>query len=223
MCTIAETPRLPEHCIAYAYIMEWDRVFPDKKLDKDDPEHMKWIYEVALERANRFGIEGVTLFKTLGVVKNIIPAVASTNAIISACCVNEVWKLLTFGSQSMNNYYMYMGSEDIYTTTFEYGKLATCLVCSEANQVRDLTIAKDWLLSDFMQHLSDSSLFQLKKPSLTSDRSTLYMQKPPQLEQITRPNLNKLFSELIASGEVITVTDPMLTDVVLSFRIHFSD
>lgn len=57
------------------------------KQDTDNEEHMKWINEIALERSKQFKIEGVTLMLTAGVVKNIIPAVASTNAIIAGMCV----------------------------------------------------------------------------------------------------------------------------------------
>ena len=61
-------------------------------IDTDNPKHMKWLYQVALQRAKEFKIDGVTFKKTQGVLKNIIPAIASTNAIIAAACANEVFQ-----------------------------------------------------------------------------------------------------------------------------------
>ena len=110
ICTVKETPRLPEHCVAYGLMVAWEKEFPDKpKPDTDSPEDMKWLYECAKTRAEAYNIQGVTYNLTLGVAKNIIPAIASTNAIISAACTNEVVKILTGSNLKMDNYYQYMG------------------------------------------------------------------------------------------------------------------
>lgn len=90
-------------------MIEWPEHFPDRKLDGDSPEDMKWVCDKATERAKAFNIEGVTYRLTMGVVKNIIPAVASTNALVSAACVNETLKILTGCNYKMDNYMQYMG------------------------------------------------------------------------------------------------------------------
>jgi ubiquitin-activating enzyme E1 C len=64
-------------------------------VDKDSYEDLQWIFNEARKRGEEFGIQGVTHKLTLGVVKNIIPAIASTNAIIAASCVTELFKILT--------------------------------------------------------------------------------------------------------------------------------
>lgn len=86
LCTIASTPRLPEHCIEYVKLIQWekDNIF-QCPLDGDDPEHVSWVFEKAQERANKFNITGLSYRLVQGVLKHIIPAVSSTNAGIFFC------------------------------------------------------------------------------------------------------------------------------------------
>ena len=223
MCTIAETPRIPEHCIAYAFVLEWERTFPGKKLDKDSPADMQWVYERALARAEKYKIDGVTYFKTLGVVKNIIPAVASTNAIIAAACVAEALKVLTYCSQSLNTYFMYMGAQGVYTSSFEYQKKDDCVVCSDSAVPRPLNMSGGSSLSDLIRVLCEDPVLQLKSPSIAGEAASLYMQKPPSLEAALRANLSKPLRDLVQSGEVLTVTDPVLGHAAVQIRLGLGE
>lgn len=62
---------------------------------------------------------------------------------------------------------------------------------------------------------------QIRRPSISFGTKNLYLQAPPQLEQATRPNLEKTLGELMTSGDVLTVTDAGLP-FSLSLAIDFS-
>jgi len=219
LCTIADTPRLPEHCITWAFVLQWPKIFPEKKLDADSPHDMKWVYQTALERAQKFGIQGVTYMLTLGVVKNIIPAVASTNAIVAAATVNEAFKLLTFASQTLNNYMMYMGTHSIYSHAFIYEKKDDCPVCSSL--IKTITMCPTTSLNSFLQSLCTGT-YRLSNPSaVSSSNKTLYMPNPPALEKATRINLDKLMKDLVMDGEDIVITDAILGHTSLTVKVTY--
>jgi NEDD8-activating enzyme E1 len=76
----------------------------------------------------------------MGVVKNIIPAVASTNALISAACVLECLKLLTGFNTRMDNYMQYLGQTRVSVSTLPYEKKESCLVCGRVAQTLDVNV-----------------------------------------------------------------------------------
>jgi ubiquitin-activating enzyme E1 C len=171
ICTIANTPRLPEHCIEWASVLEWPKVWGDVKYDTDNPEHITWLYERAAERAKQFNITGVTYSLTQGVVKNIIPAIASTNAVIAgtfnkcfysifmilihriASCCNEAFKLATEVAPYLNNYMMYTGNDGIYTYTFEHQKKPECPVCG--SEVSTVHLKPSMKIEEFIDWLKE--------------------------------------------------------------------
>lgn len=214
LCTIANTPRLPEHCIEYVKVIQWEKQNPfGVPLDGDDPQHIGWIYERALERSNEFNITGVTYRLVQGVVKHIIPAVASTNAVIAAACALEVFKLATSCYDSMANYLNFNDLDGIYTYTYEAEKSENCLACSNTPQPLPIEDPNTTTLEDVIKLLCDSPRFQLKSPALTTvmkdgKRRTLYMSGVKSIEEATRKNLTQSLGELgLHDGQQLTVTD----------------
>ncbi|KIV90271.1 hypothetical protein B0A52_03704 [Exophiala mesophila] len=221
LCTLATIPRQPQHCIEWAHIMAWDEQRKDEPLDTDDPEHITWLYNQALARAKEFNIQGVTYSMTQGVVKNIIPAIASTNAIIAAACCNEALKIATSCAPFLENYVMYTGDSNeggLYTYTFAAEKKDDCPVCG--NLAQNVTVDPDITLENFLTGLAERADAQLKKPSIRTEARTLYVQAPKSLEEQTRPNLKRKLRELVTDGEEVGVSDSAF-QISFKYRMVF--
>nr|POF19895.1 isoform 2 of nedd8-activating enzyme e1 catalytic subunit [Quercus suber] len=222
LCTLASIPRQPQHCIEWAHIIKWEEERKDITLDTDDPEHITWLYQTALSRAKEYKISGVTYSMTQGVVKNIIPAIASTNAIVAASSCNEAFKIVTsaapfLGNPGENNYMLYTGDSSIYTYTFEHQKKDDCPVCG--NLPKDILLNPDSTLGEFVEGLAERPEAQLKKPNLRTEAKTLYYSSPVSLQEQTKPNLHRKLVDLLAEGEEMAVSDPSLA---IDFRFKAS-
>lgn len=219
LCTIATIPRQPQHCIEWAHQIAWQEKRKDDTFDSDDMEHISWVYNAAMERAQQFHIHGVTFQMTQGVVKNIIPAIASTNAVIAASTTSEVLKIATSCNPYLENYMMYAGEEGVYTYTFEAEKKPDCPVCG--NLARKMNVDPNATLGDFIDSLGERAEAQLKKPSLRTEEKTLYQRFPPQLEEHTRPNLKLKLRELVEDAQEVAVSDPAYT-IDFRYRVIFN-
>lgn len=224
LCTLATIPRQPQHCIEWAHIIKWEEERKDIQLDTDEPEHITWLYQKALSRAEEFGISGVTYSMTQGVVKNIIPAIASTNAVIAASCCNEAFKLLStsappLGLPGTNNYMQYTGDAGVYTFTFEHEKKDDCPVCG--NLPMELNVDPEQTLEELIESFAARPESQLKKPSLSTEEKSLYLAAPASLEEQTRPNLKRKLKDLLSDGDQIAVSDPAYT-ISFRYNVHFS-
>lgn len=213
LCTIASTPRLPEHCIEYVKIIQWEKENPfTADLDGDDPQHVSWVYEKAQERANQFNITGLSYRLVQGVLKNIIPAVASTNAVVAASCVSEIFKLATSCYETYNNFLLFNDVDGVFSYVFEAEKKENCITCSNVPRLVEFADAQSVTLQELIDFLCNDHAFQLKEPGLTTSidgkNKTLFMSSVKSIAERTRLNLKLSLAELnIANGQEITVAD----------------
>merc|ERR1711991_1027399 len=181
-CTIASNPRKPEHCVIYIKEKLWEENW-DRPLDADSIEDVQWCQDV---------------------LKNIIPAIASSNALISAVCAQEAFKIATNCNGTLDNWMMFTGDTGLYTFSFPYAHKDNCPVCGSAAATIERPAAST--LADLREFLQVDGGFQLKDPGLTTKgddgkNKTLYM--PGVMARFTEKNLELELSALLSSGAVV--------------------
>ncbi|GET85425.1 ubiquitin activating enzyme, putative [Leishmania tarentolae] len=91
----------------------------EEPLDPDNPEHVRWVAERARARQTAFGIGGAAIdgMFTVGVIKNVVPAVGFTNAYVAGQAVTELMKWLTGCAPGLTNFAFYNGATEagVYT------------------------------------------------------------------------------------------------------------
>lgn len=153
------------------------------------------MYDVALARAEQFGIPGVTLSLTQGVVKNIVPAIPSTNAVVAAMCALEAVKIATCFCGGLNNTTVFNGTRGVYTHTVAYDRDPCCPVCSPGVP---LALARGSTLQALVDALLRRYPDRLALPSVSHGARPLYVRGV--FEEETRPNLGRAMEELLQEG-----------------------
>ena len=99
-------------------------------------------------------------------VKRIIPAVASTNAVIAALCAMETFKVTTNVANPLNNYLMFNQGDQIYTYQFEAQKDEHCLACSRKwVPILNLSHLMDHFLNLIRIHYKQQCFFPFQTPT----------------------------------------------------------
>lgn len=91
---------------------------------------MSWVHAKASERAAAFGIPPFSAQHTAGVAKRIVPAIASTNAVVAAACSLEALKAATMLAPALDNYCLFNGGDGAYSAVVSHERDERCPVCS---------------------------------------------------------------------------------------------
>ena len=192
----------PEECVIefiaclYDAVRNSELVLPS--FDKDDVLCMRFITASANLRSIVFGIQPIqSYYSAKGIAGNIIPAIATTNAIVAGLQILQCFQVLKAQIEhKQKRHEQSNGSdnnnEDELTTLYDYCSYVNCIrnptrnglyltaaklehrnpkcfVCSKATISLKINVTK-WTLQDFIQKLCKQE-FGFEFPSITMDNT----------------------------------------------------
>lgn len=73
--------------------------------------------------------------------------------VLSASCCNEAFKIATSSAAYLNNYFMLIGTDGVYSYTFEHEKRPDCPVCG--GESMDMPISAEVTLQELIDLLTE--------------------------------------------------------------------
>lgn len=208
-CTIATNPRQPEHCVAWVMDVLWPKERPNEKLDGDNDEHLEYVVKNANIHAKKFNLGEVTPFMARGVIKGIIPAIASTQAYVASVCTTEAIKYLTGMAPNGSNIQM-SGNNGTNVINISINRVETCPVCSR-KPIPTFEIESTATIQDLIDSITKK--LDIPNPRLIAGSSIVYN---PLLFPDSRNNLPKPLTDFYKDGDEIGIPNH---DVILTIKL----
>ncbi|KAH1394249.1 hypothetical protein LV164_001400 [Aspergillus fumigatus] len=177
-----------------------DGLKPILFFDKDDVDTLDFVTASANLRATIFGIEPKSKFDTKQMAGNIIPAIATTNAMTAGLCVLQAFKVLKDDFQNAKMVFLERSGARAVNSDSLKPPNPSCPVCSVAT-ARIKIDPERATVNDLVQDVLRLQLGYGEEFSLSNELGTIY---DPDLED----NLPKKLSDLgIKNESFLTVVD----------------
>lgn len=120
-------------------------------------------------------------------IKNVIPAIASTNSIIAAASCLEAVKVLSHCARVLNNNFLYLGLEGLHSMVQQFEKNDKCNICN--SRVYEIYADENSLLHQFLETINKR--FELTSPALYLGNNLVYMSGAGLLAESLQNRLEK--------------------------------
>ncbi|OAP57457.1 hypothetical protein AYL99_08195 [Fonsecaea erecta] len=170
---------------------------PSISFDKDDEDTIDFVAAAGNLRAIIFGIEPKSKFDIKQMAGNIIPAIATTNAMVAGLCVLQGFKVLK-GDYARNRW-LWLGLGSLHTDQLDLPN-PECPVCSVAMARVHVDIERA-TLRDFVRDILQTRLGYGEEVTVMTEAGVVY---DPDLED----NLEKKLTDLnIGDASFVLIKD----------------
>jgi len=168
--------------------------------DKDDKDALDFVTSSANLRSIIFGIETKSEFEVKQMAGNIIPAIATTNAITASLCVLQAFKIMQGEYNKAKMIFLSKSTDRTIEKEDLQKPNPECAVCGTA-QARLVIDMEQATLQDLVEGILISKLDYTSEISISVDADVVY---DPEFDD----NLPKKLSELeISNGSFVTILD----------------